>query len=261
MFKNVLLSFFLVILINNRNLYSFSLKKNNLAYEVTYKYISPSLGPVEGYSLNKVILYNKKIISIIDLTTGRIYKNKYKNGTAELIRKAFYNIDISNNYDVSYKNSYPFLIQPKQSIGEGGYFEIEILKYKILNRKNLYFNSNKEIIDLYNKNYNKWFNYQIAHYGYIYNNQFDKYQDGIYVEIINNRVKKAVDIFSQNKINLNRSFYTITNLFKKSYKIINNRYKCEDFRVIYDTTYGFPAYIKCKYYNISIFSYGIKKLN
>ena len=231
----------------------------NIAYEVTYEYESDTLGPINGYSLIKIFIYNNHIISAIDLTSGDVMENIEKRHTIYLVKNVIYGLENSNMYKISFNNSgYPILIEPKKIYGEGGYFRIKIIKYKKLKYKDISIDPYKELYKMYIKNYNKWKSKSINSYSYIYNNHNDNYYDGIYLKIINNQIVYAKDIFSQEDIPISNKFYTIEDLFQLAKQVLKNKKRCNKIKIIYNKKYGFPAYIKCKKNNIDIFSYGVK---
>jgi len=208
-------------------------------YSFKYEYHNPSLGPIDGSQKALVTIKNGSVASIVDLKSGRKYKDAKRFPIATMIVTILKDTNTKyKNYKVEFdKKGIPSKIESK----DGGFFiNVEDFKKVGSNAKSL--DRKTFLSKRYEYNLKKWHKNKIKNYKYNYKFSSDKkHIDGIMVTVKNGKTVQAIDEFSRKNIKVNKSILDIDRIFKVVKYLIDKRELKE---VTYDKLYGYPTYIK-----------------
>lgn len=194
-----------------------------------YEYNNPSLGPIDGFNNAQVSIKNGKVISILDLQSGKSYKDYSKFPEINVI------LDVLKGKTKGYKVFYNNQGLPKKIISKSIGFSIDITYKKLENSK--YLLSKK-----YETSYKKWKKSDIKSYKYVYQIQVGKNRvnNGVEVTIKNSKVVKAINEFNRRDVDI-KDVLTIEDIFQ--YAKLAIKYKSLK-RVYYDKKRGFIRYLE-----------------
>ncbi len=226
----------------------------NHPYIFTYIFTNPSLGPIDGIEIARVIILDGKIVDVWDLKTGSMDAD---------IRGLKSLIDIVNGgktkgTKVEY-NSYHFPKQitpilDKDRVVGGGY-SIETKDFKSIDDPDFSFDIDKERMSDFTSNRLKWHELGIRKYTFTYQDSSERgrYMEGVEVTIENGIVIKARDVRSYQLLTdlSGKSFLTVSKLFD----IVGRELKEKrQISILYDKKYGYPYWISLKEKNGKIHS-------
>ncbi len=219
---------------------------SNQLYLFTYTFNSPSLGPAEGICKLKILMREKNILSAWSLKTGLEYKDIH---SFDILLHAINGE--TQNFLVEYdSNHFPKKIKPKIDKGQtGGWFTIRIEDFKVINDANYTIDIERERINEFRENYQKWMKINIVSYNLSYKDSKKKniYIDGVWVVVKNKKVIKARDSRTFRPIKgeefWDQSFFTISNLFAIVKSRLDNN---QQITLLYHKKYGYPYLIAFK---------------
>lgn len=210
----------------------------NQLYTFTYIFNNPSLGPIAGVEKVKVLMKNRKIVSIWSLKTGLEIKNNHiLDKLLTVMNGNTHNLEIE--YD---DNNFPKKIKPiLDKTKDGGWYMIEIENFKFINDFSYAIDIKQERQIEFNTNYQKWKSFNIKDYTYSYQNSQERtlYVDGVKVTVENGKIVKAMDIRSFQYIGAGeiKSFINIEDLFFIAKINLEKNMKID---ILYERKYGYP---------------------